>query len=95
MDSHDLTPAQLAKIREVIFQQFMYLGRMTDRMKARGFPLDDELYTTTTRARESVSKLMMMLSEMGQPPLPETIGERAARLKREASAACGMFANWA
>jgi hypothetical protein len=95
MDRHDLTPEQAAKIRDVICQQFTYLWRLTDRMKDRGFPLDDDLYTAATHARDSARKLMLTLGEIGQPARLETIGERAARLNREANSPFGMFANWA
>jgi hypothetical protein len=91
MDRHDLTPEQATKIRDVIYQQVMYLWRLTDRMKERGFPLDDELYTATTDARNSVGKLMLLLGEIGQPARLETIGERAARLNCEANAPLGCL----
>ncbi len=95
MDSNDVTREQAAKMREVVYRNFRYLWRVSDRMKQRGFPVEDALFVATEDACHALGKLLVALGEIGHASQRESVGERAERLKREDPVVSVPFANWA
>jgi hypothetical protein len=83
MDSSDLTPEMAEKIRNALAPQLVYLRKLTDRMRARGWPFHDDLFIATSNARDSVAKVVAMLNRISRPARLETIGERAERRREQ------------
>jgi hypothetical protein len=61
MDSHDLTPAQVAAIGARLAPYVQYLARVRRRMDARGFPHTDELLQAADRAYSKARDLSITL----------------------------------
>ena len=54
MRSNDLTPAQCDAIADPFSKMLGYLNRLERRMAKQGFPVDDDLYHTTVKARDAM-----------------------------------------
>jgi hypothetical protein len=67
MDGSQLTPEQAAKMRDKLAPHVAYLNKVANRMRERGFPFYDDLYLTTTLARDNSAKLLAILTKMSRP----------------------------
>jgi hypothetical protein len=74
MDSTNLTPEQAGKIRDMLRPHAAYLRKLSDRMRERGFPFYDDLYSATCQARDSVNRVLAMLNRICKPTRSETMG---------------------
>jgi hypothetical protein len=61
MTRDDIQPAQAAAIRKIVWPMLGYLTRLQQRMEKVGFTLNDPLYQSVKKARESVFDLSMDL----------------------------------
>jgi hypothetical protein len=75
VDSSNLTPEQLLKVRASIGRQLRYLNRLLERMTRRGFPGNDPLYQAALRAQAEVQGLYVALHYASCPP--GTVGRRS------------------
>jgi hypothetical protein len=57
MDSTQLRPEQIARLRSDIGRQLGYLNKLCGRMQKLRFPLDDPVCREALRAREKVQRL--------------------------------------
>lgn len=65
MDSHDLTTAQCRALADKLRSMLGYLNRLEKRMAEQGFPLDDELYRATVKARDAMHDLSIKAHYLG------------------------------
>ena len=64
MDSSNLTPAQLDKLRRAVARPRDYLFKLVTRMRAQSFPDDDPLRVAAARANDAVDDLYLHLAEL-------------------------------
>ena len=67
MTCDDLTPDQVAALTASVRRQIRYLGRLRDRMNARGFAPDDRLYRVAEDAFNAVHALGVELHYLTCP----------------------------
>jgi hypothetical protein len=65
MDSRELTSEQCQTMQAALRPYVLWLHRVLRRMDARGFPLTDELYTSTSEAYGAMRDLTMALHYAG------------------------------
>jgi hypothetical protein len=74
MDSSNLTMEQAAQMHKSLFRLANYLSRMVKRMERTGFPPNDPLFKSASRAYDAVCSVCMDLhylsckSGVGRPP---------------------------
>jgi hypothetical protein len=73
MTHRDLTADQARTIAGKIVPTLAYLGRLTDRMRRRGFAADDPLMVKAAFALEAVRQLRAALHEVEAPPTSSPI----------------------
>ena len=67
MDSSDLTPQQVERLKAVVGRQLRFLNRMVARMQQRQYPLDDPLWLAGVTARNAAQDLLTAASYAGCP----------------------------
>src|SRR4051812_14474188 len=57
VDSTQLTPDQLRKVRAIALRHAEHLQRLVERMQALNFPSNDRLYDATVMARNAADQI--------------------------------------
>jgi hypothetical protein len=68
VDSTDLKPEQVARLKASLLKQLTYLSKMTTRMQRLGWPLDDPLCLAAMKARTAVQDLYSQCTYAGIKP---------------------------
>jgi hypothetical protein len=63
--SDDLTTAQARALADRMRKLLGYLNRLETRMAEQGFPIDDELYRATVKARDAMHELAVKAHYLG------------------------------
>jgi hypothetical protein len=61
MQSNDLTREQAKALQDRLDPMLAYLNKLRHRMQNKGFPLDDPLWLTVSKAQEALMQLMTEL----------------------------------
>lgn len=64
MDERDVTPDQAAKLAAWLVPALLKLGKLHERLKARGFPAGDPLLVRAAAAHEAVRLLRLEVHEL-------------------------------
>ena len=57
MDSRDITPAQAARLCEIVARQLCFAGKLCARMERLGFGPNDPLFRAASKARNALQEL--------------------------------------
>jgi hypothetical protein len=61
MQSTDLTRDQAKAVQQKLEPMLAYLNKLRHRMQNKGFPLDDQLWITVSKAQQAMQDLMTEL----------------------------------
>ena len=61
MRSDDLTREQARALQDRLHPMLAYLNKLQHRMQSKGFPLDDPLWVTVSKAQQAIQELITEL----------------------------------
>jgi hypothetical protein len=75
MDSRQLPQRKVEQLKQRLTQQLDFLNRLCMRMESLKFPLNDPLFVSANRARESMQTMLTEAETILQPRWRKSIGK--------------------